>query len=217
MERLKRLAERLRGPEGKDGAEAGRPRRGSGGFTLIELMVVLLIIGILMVIAIPIYLSERNKANHTAAETTVRNAIVALDAVYSGQNYYGVPASSSATDLAAYMATQEPAITWEEGTAVQKINEVSITTSDSLSGTPGTNDQGVVVTAWSPDGKCFSALVLQYAYGSVQPGTYYNVAMGSSTGCTAPALASPPTVITDPTNSTAGNSSDWYPSWSWAA
>ena len=39
-------------------------RRDQAGFTLIELMVVLLIIGILMAIAIPTYLSERNKADN---------------------------------------------------------------------------------------------------------------------------------------------------------
>ena len=188
--------------------EAQGQKKKQAGFTLIELMVVLLIIGILMAIAIPTYLSERNKANNTAAETTVRNALTALNAVYATQNFYGTPASSSATSFTAYMQTQEPSLTWSSS-AVSAINNVSIVTGDSVnSGSGSSTDQGVVATAWAPDGKCFNALALQYADGSTNPGTYYNIAAVSSGGCTA----------TFPTGAiTIGSSSgDWNTSWSTA-
>ena len=170
-------------------------------------MVVLLIIGILMAIAIPTYLSERNKANNTAAESTVRNALTALNAVYATQNYYGTPAGSSASSFPAYMQTQEPSLTWTSS-PVSAINNVSIVTGDPVNSGSGTaSDQGVVATAWAPDGKCFNALVLQYADGTTNPGTYYNIAAVSSGGCTA---ASPTTI-------TIGSSSgDWNRSWSTA-
>ena len=189
--------------------EPSQKKKKQAGFTLIELMVVLLIVGILMAIAIPTYLSERNKANNTATESTVRNALTALNAVYATQGAYQPSAAWAATGMPLwqYMQFQEPSLKWTSN-AVNAINNVSIVSGDSVNSGSGTaSDQGVVVTAWAPDGKCFNALALQYADGSTNPGTYYNIASDSSGGCTA----------TFPTTITIGSSSgDWNTSWSTA-
>src|SRR5437016_2774771 len=53
------------------------------GFTLIELMVVVLIIAILIAIAIPTFLGTRGKAKTRQAQSNLRNAFTASKTVYS--------------------------------------------------------------------------------------------------------------------------------------
>ena len=55
------------------------------GFTLIELMVVVLIIAILIAIAIPTFLGAQNRARDRAAQSDIRNALTAAKTMATDQ------------------------------------------------------------------------------------------------------------------------------------
>ncbi len=68
------------------------------GFTLIELVVVMIIIGILLAIAVPSYLGFRDRAANNAAQSNLRAALPSAEAYYADNGTY---VGMDATDLVA--------------------------------------------------------------------------------------------------------------------
>src|SRR3954447_11303466 len=95
-------------------------REDEEGFTLIELMVVVLIIAILLAIAIPTFLGARNRANDRAAQSSLRNALTAAKTIYTDNQDY---TQADATKL----ATVEPSLSFvAAGVASTTFKSVSV-------------------------------------------------------------------------------------------
>ena len=74
---------------------ASRRRDEEEGFTLIELMVVVLIIAILIAIAIPTFLGARQRAQDRAAQSDLRNGLTAEKTVYTDDQAYSSDTSTA--------------------------------------------------------------------------------------------------------------------------
>src|SRR5215207_5787726 len=85
-------------------------RSGEAGFTLIELMVVVLIIAILIAIAIPTFLGARSRAQDRVAQSNLRNALTAEKTYYVDNQAYTADTS--------VLAGIEPPLTWTADAAV---------------------------------------------------------------------------------------------------
>ena len=83
------------------------------GFTLIELMVVVLIIAILIAIAIPTFLGLRERAQNRAAQSDLRNALTAAKTFYTdNETYSGFDGVGDGEGI-------EPSLTWNDGATVK--------------------------------------------------------------------------------------------------
>jgi type IV pilus assembly protein PilA len=86
-----------------------RLRREDEGFTLIELMVVVLIIAILIAIAIPTFLGARTKAQDRAAQVDLRQGLLTAKSYYTdNETFLDTNNATTATDYAGL----EPSLTF---------------------------------------------------------------------------------------------------------
>jgi type IV pilus assembly protein PilA len=85
-------------------------RHDEDGFTLVELMVVVLIIAILIAITVPSFLGAQDNAKDRQAQTALRNALVAADTLYADSgDFSGVTAAA--------LEAREPSLNYVAATA----------------------------------------------------------------------------------------------------
>ena len=146
-----------------------RRRDDEEGFTLIELMVVVLIIAILIAIAIPTFLGARTRAQDRAAQSSLRNALTAAKTSFTDTSDY-----SGAT--AATLQGIEPSLTFVVG-ASTTFKQVSVVA-------PVTPFGNWWAEALSKSGKCFG---IEDKSGSGGGTFYAGTTTALAATCTAPA------------------------------
>jgi type IV pilus assembly protein PilA len=142
-----------------------RYEREDEGFTLIELMVVVLIIAILLAIAIPTFLGARDRANNRAAQSSLRNALTAAKTLYTDSQDF------AAADTSSELETVEPSLEYVT-TDSTDYKEVSIAASGA---------HQWAGAALSKTNTCYWIREVAVASGTTDAGTYFG--SGAATAC----------------------------------
>jgi type IV pilus assembly protein PilA len=115
---------------------------GEAGFTLVELLVVMLILGLLAAIAIPSFFNQRDKARDADAKTQARTAQTAIE-TYATDHDGEYDSDGGATVVAALKGIEST------------LNDATLAV-DVGGGTGDTADRSYEVTATSETGNTFS-------------------------------------------------------------
>jgi type IV pilus assembly protein PilA len=152
-------------------------RRRDEGFTLIELMVVVLIIGILIAIAIPTFLGARKRAQDRAAQSNLRNTVTNAKAIFTDRETY-------VDAIQAELAKAEPSLTYAAGAIAA--NDALVPDKVSIE-TPPPNAKVFYAADMAASGNCWyirqSESTAAIGVGAGLPGLYWAKDTDASFGC----------------------------------
>ena len=163
-----------------DSIKARMGRDDEQGFTLIELMVVVLIIAILLAIAIPTFLGARNTANARGAQSDLRNALTAEQTFWTNNQAFSTASAS--------LSPIEPNLTWVTAapTKASAPNTVAVETS--------TDGNMLWLQAYGKDGNCYVIFQNNEPNASGTVTGYTSAAASAAGACTLPSNAAAPTI-----------------------
>lgn len=148
-------------------------QRDDEGFTLIELMVVVLIIAILIAIAIPTFLGARSRAQNRASQSNLRNALTAEKTFYTDNQTYTVDTGNGA------LKAIEPALTYSG--SVVPANTAVVGTVYTEAVQDATGNWSTCVTARSASGNYYG--IQDVATGSAAGTHYYSSPSAPPAAC----------------------------------
>jgi len=155
------------------------------GFTLIELMVVLLIMAILLAIAIPTFLGVKGGAQDRAVQSDLTNALTSAKAAYANSGSYATTPLLETASLTA----AEPNLQFVTLEPTKGSNGVSVDTS--------ADGQQLLLVGYSASGGCWAvtdnegaATVLPNTVTQGALGVYYTAWLESAGACDDAGLAS---------------------------
>jgi type IV pilus assembly protein PilA len=183
-------------------------RQSEEGFTLIELMVVVLIMGILMAIAIPTFLATQGSAHDASAKSNATNALTNEKAYFeSNQVFLDAPSATNGDTL-------DSNLPW--GTVANDVVAMAgnNTTPFAEVTAPTTTSQTVLIEALSKSGSCF------YIYDNESGATPILGYGETSGGCSATPVVPTAAAVAANAGKNAGanivatlGATTWYPSW----
>lgn len=163
------------------------PRSGAlldDGWTLVETVVVVLVLGILLAIAIPTYLGSRSRANNRAAQADLRNALVAAKAIYSNNASYVCALAAATGPCPQAMPQFEATLTYTTAASTTANPRVSVWTA------PTTLQWAAA--RMSKSGVCFGIRDVQTGAPPSTVGTWYGQSLATCTGTFAATAANTP-------------------------